>query len=130
MPLITVGDLDVAYTISGPEDGLAVLLLHGWPDDASTWDRVVERLTGAGYRSVVPSLRGFGETRFRSNAALRTGDSSVLAMDAIGLMEALGITALVSLVHGDRSWRSGSSSRPARLRSSSLGELGTAELVR
>ena len=91
MPNKIVGDLDVAYTAVGPEDAPVVLLLHGWPDDASTWDRIVEKLTTAGFRSVVPTLRGFGETRFRSETTPRTGDTGILAMDAIGLMDALGI---------------------------------------
>ena len=91
MPVMLVGDLSVAYTVAGPRAGPVVLLLHGWPDDASTWDRVVEGLTEGGFHTVVPSLRGFGETLFRAFAAPRTGDAAILAMDALGLMDALGI---------------------------------------
>ncbi len=91
MAEITTDDLAIAYSDDGPKDGPAVLLLHGWPDDASTWDRVAPALNAAGLRTIVPSLRGFGQTRFRSAAALRTGDSSILAMDAVALMDALRI---------------------------------------
>lgn len=91
MPITTLDDLDVAYTVRGPEYAPVVLLLHGWPDDASTWDPVAEKLTASGLRTVAPFLRGFGDTRFRSEMTPRTGDTGVLAMDAIGLMNAIGI---------------------------------------
>ena len=99
MPIATVHDLDIAYETAGPERGRVVLLLHGWPDDASTWDRVAERLTSAGFRTVTPTLRGFGETRFRSASAPRTGDPGMLAMDAIGLMDALGVERFAAVGH-------------------------------
>ena len=99
MPNTMVGDLDIAYALAGLEGAPAALLLHGWPDDASTWDRVVEKLTTAGFRSVVPMLRGFGGTRFRSGASPRTGDTGILAMDAIGLMDALGIGRFAVVGH-------------------------------
>ena len=99
MPNTVVGDLDVAYTLAGLPDAPAVLLLHGWPDDASTWDLVADELIAIGFRTVVPSLRGFGETRFRSGAAPRTGDTGILAMGAIGLMDALGIGRFTVIGH-------------------------------
>jgi pimeloyl-ACP methyl ester carboxylesterase len=99
MPVTAVGDLDIAYTIAGPKDGPAVLLLHGWPDDRSTWDCVAERLNAAGLRTIVPSLRGFGDTRFRSDHAPRTGDTGILAIDAIGLMDALEIGPFAVVGH-------------------------------
>ena len=64
--------LDIAYHDEGPRDGPAVLLLHGWPDNASTWHTVAERLHAAGLRTIVPTLRGFGSTRFRNTASRRT----------------------------------------------------------
>jgi pimeloyl-ACP methyl ester carboxylesterase len=91
MAEITTPDLEIAYSDSGPKDGLAVLLLHGWPDDASTWDQVAPPLNAAGLRTIVPTLRGFGQTRFRVPGTPRTGDSGILAMDAVALMDALGI---------------------------------------
>ena len=99
MPNTTVGDLDVAYAIAGPQSAPAVLLLHGWPDDASTWDRVAEKLTTATFRTVMPFLRGCGETRFRSITAPRTGDTGILAIDAIGLMDVLGIERFAVVGH-------------------------------
>ena len=99
MPMVTVADLDVAYAVAGPEHGPVVFLLHGWPDDASTWDGVAGDLAEAGFRTIAPSLRGFGETRFRSESAPRTGDTGVLAMDAIGLMDALGVDRFAVVGH-------------------------------
>ncbi|WP_254606561.1 alpha/beta fold hydrolase [Sphingomonas bacterium] len=68
-----------------------MLLLHGWPDDASTWDDVAPSVAGAGYRVLVPTLRGFGATRFRNGASPRTGNSGIHAIDMMALMDALGI---------------------------------------
>ena len=93
---IVAGDLDVAYVDAGPIDGPAVLLLHGWPYDIHSYAEVVPILTDAGYRVVVPHLRGFGSTRFRSASAVRNGQQAVLATDAIALLDALQIpTAIV-----------------------------------
>ena len=80
---MTTDDLEIAYADHGDPGAPVVLLLHGWPDDASTWDEVVPALTAAGLRAIVPSLRGFGATRFRNRTAPRTGDSAILALDAI-----------------------------------------------
>jgi pimeloyl-ACP methyl ester carboxylesterase len=99
MPTIAAGDLDLAVAFSGPEDGAPVLLLHGWPDDASTWDEVVPVLTAAGYRTIVPTLRGFGDTRFRDTESLRTGNSAIHAIDMIALLDALRIERLPVVGH-------------------------------
>jgi pimeloyl-ACP methyl ester carboxylesterase len=90
MPFLDTDCLCIAYADAGPRDAPAVLLLHGWPDDASAWDDVAARLRDAGFRTVTPSLRGFGETRLHPGVP-RTGNSGVLALDAIALMDALGI---------------------------------------
>lgn len=91
MPSIHTADLDIDHDDAGPRDGPAVLLLHGWPDDRTSWRAVADALNARGLRTVVPSLRGFGATRFLSDAAPRTGNSAVLALDAVALMDALGI---------------------------------------
>jgi len=99
MPKATVRELDVTDTFGGPEDGPVVLLLHGWPDDPSTWDDVAEQLNVAGFQTVAPALRGFGGTRFRSEATRRTGDTGILALDAIGLMDALAVGRFTVVGH-------------------------------
>ncbi|MGI4940961.1 MAG: alpha/beta fold hydrolase [Janthinobacterium lividum] len=76
-----------------------VLLLHGWPDDASTWDRVAPVIGDAGYWVIVPTLRGFAETRFLDATAPRTANSAVHAMDMIALLDALGVEKVAVVGH-------------------------------
>ena len=99
MAMIVTDDLEISYSDHGDPVDPAVLLLHGWPDDATTWDAVVPALQKAGLRVIVPTLRGFGATRFRSATAPRTADSSVLAMDAVALLDALGIDQFMVAGH-------------------------------
>ena len=99
MRTIDAGDLLVALEEQGPEDGEAVLLLHGWPDDASTWDGVAPVLAASGLRVLVPTLRGFGGTRFRDDAAPRLGNSGVHALDMIALADALGLERFAVVGH-------------------------------
>ena len=72
-----------------------VLLLHGWPYDVHTYADVAPRLAAAGYRVIVPYLRGYGTTRFRSAVTLRNGQQSALAQDAIAVMDALRIPQVI-----------------------------------
>jgi pimeloyl-ACP methyl ester carboxylesterase len=88
---IDAGILNVGYVDAGPTDGPAVLLLHGWPYDIHSYDAVVPLLTTAGYRAVVPYLRGYGTTRFLSDNTFRNGEQAVLAVDAVAFLDALGI---------------------------------------
>ena len=88
---INTGVLNVGYAEAGPTDGPVVLLLHGWPYDIHSYVNVVPRLSEAGYRVIVPYLRGFGTTRFLSSDTLRNGQQSVVALDSIALMDALKI---------------------------------------
>ena len=88
---IAAGLLDVGYTDAGPVDGRVVILLHGWPYDVHSFVEVVPLLAGAGYRVIVPHLRGFGTTRFLSSDTIRNGQQAALALDVIALMDALRI---------------------------------------
>ena len=83
--------LNVGYAEAGPADGPAVVLLHGWPYDIHTYVDITPLLASAGYRVIVPYLRGYGTTRFRSSETLRNGQQAVVAVDAITLMDALRI---------------------------------------
>jgi pimeloyl-ACP methyl ester carboxylesterase len=83
--------LDIAYEASGPEAGPTVLLLHGWPDDVRTYDGIRPALHAAGFRTVVPWLRGFGPTRFLSSATLRSGQIAAMAQDTLDFADALGL---------------------------------------
>ncbi len=88
---VEAGVLDVGYVDAGPRDGPAVLLLHGWPYDIHSYAEVTPLLTAAGYRVIVPHLRGYGTTRFLSGGAFRNGQPAALAVDAIALLDALSI---------------------------------------
>jgi pimeloyl-ACP methyl ester carboxylesterase len=94
---IDAGLLNVGYVDAGPAGGPAAVLLHGWPYDIHSYLDVVPLLTAAGYRVIVPHLRGYGSTRFLSNETLRNGEQAALALDTVALMDALGIeSALVA----------------------------------
>jgi pimeloyl-ACP methyl ester carboxylesterase len=93
---IDAGALNVGYVDAGPSDGPVALLLHGWPYDIYSYEAVTSRLVAGGYRVIVPYLRGYGTTRFLSDATVRNGEQAALAVDAIALMDALGVdTAIV-----------------------------------
>jgi len=88
---INAGVLNVGYVDAGPAEGPVVVLLHGWPYDIHSFVEVTPILSSAGYRVIVPYLRGYGTTRFLSSAALRNGQQSALARDTIDLMDVLKI---------------------------------------
>jgi pimeloyl-ACP methyl ester carboxylesterase len=88
---VDAGVLNVGYAEAGPTDGPAVVLLHGWPYDIHSYVEAVPLLAAAGYRAIVPYLRGFGTTRFLSDATFRNGEQAALAVDVIALMDALEI---------------------------------------
>jgi pimeloyl-ACP methyl ester carboxylesterase len=88
---IDAGVLNVGYVDEGPAKGPVVILLHGWPYDIHSYIDVVPLLTKAGYRVIVPHLRGYGSTRFLDAHALRNGEPAALATDVVALMDALKI---------------------------------------
>jgi len=88
---IDAGVLNVGYVDTGPAEGPVVVLLHGWPYDIHSYIEVCPGLAKAGYRVIVPFLRGFGTTRFLSDETSRSGEQAVLAVDVIALMDALDI---------------------------------------
>jgi pimeloyl-ACP methyl ester carboxylesterase len=91
MKQIDAGLLNIGYAEAGPANGPAVILLHGWPYDIHSFVDVAPLLASAGYRVIVPHLRGYGSTRFLSSETLRNGQQSVVALDIIALMDALKI---------------------------------------
>jgi pimeloyl-ACP methyl ester carboxylesterase len=84
--------LEIACEITGPADGVPVVLLHGWPYDPRAYDDMVPPLTAAGCRTIVPYLRGFGPTRFLSPDTPRSGQQAALGHDLIELMDALALS--------------------------------------
>lgn len=88
---VETADLLIAYEEHGAPDGPAVVLLHGFPYDARSYDAVAPALADAGCRVIVPYLRGYGLTRFRDPATPRSGEQAALGSDLIALIEALGL---------------------------------------
>jgi pimeloyl-ACP methyl ester carboxylesterase len=88
---IDAGLLNVGYAEAGPANGPVVILLHGWPYDIHSYVDVAPLLASAGYRVIVPYLRGYGTTRFLSGETVRNGQQSVIAVDVVALMDALKI---------------------------------------
>jgi pimeloyl-ACP methyl ester carboxylesterase len=88
---IDAGVLNIGYAEAGPVGGPVVILLHGWPYDIHSYVDVVPLLASAGYRVIVPFLRGYGSTRFLADSTFRNGQQSVVAVDIINLMDALKI---------------------------------------
>src|SRR6266850_2333411 len=88
---IDAGVLNAGYAEAGPANGPPVILLHGWPYDIHSYVDVAPLLASAGYRVIVPYLRGYGTTRFLSSDTFRNGQQSVIAFDIIALLDALKI---------------------------------------
>ena len=97
MPSVRTPILEIAYEEHGPPDGTPVILLHGFPDDPHAYDGVWPLLVlpGKDYRVLLPWLRGYGETRFLSDATLRSGQQAALGADLRDFMDALGIESAV-----------------------------------
>ena len=92
---VEAGVLRIGYADLGPSDGPAVVLLHGWPYDIHSFVDVAPLLASAGYRVIVPYLRGYGTTRFLSGDTPRNGQQSAVAVDIIAFMESLAIKQAV-----------------------------------
>jgi pimeloyl-ACP methyl ester carboxylesterase len=88
---IDAGVLNIGYAEAGPANGPVVILLHGWPYDIYSFVDVTPLLAAAGYRVIVPYLRGYGTTRFLSDSIVRNGQQAAVAVDIIALMDALKI---------------------------------------
>src|ERR1700676_3258559 len=85
------GELEIADEESGLSHGFPVILLHGFPDDPRTWDGVVDTLAKRGFRTIVPYLRGYGQTRFLKEGFVGSGQQVALGKDLLDLMDGLDI---------------------------------------
>jgi len=92
---IDAGVLNISYAEAGPADGPPVILLHGWPYDIFSFVDVTPALASAGYRVIVPYLRGYGATRFLTNDTVRNGEPAAVALDTVAMMDALKIDKAV-----------------------------------
>src|SRR5262245_29218963 len=91
---IEAGVLNIGYAEVGPANGPAVVLLHGWPYDIHSFVDVAPMLASAGFRVIVPYLRGYGTTRFLSSATFRNAQPAALAVDLKEFLDALKIESL------------------------------------
>lgn len=87
--IVRAGVLDIAYVEHGPAEGVPAVLMHGYPDDIHAHDGVVPLLAAAGFRVIVPYLRGYGPTRFLDPATPRSGEQAALGADLLALLDAL-----------------------------------------
>jgi pimeloyl-ACP methyl ester carboxylesterase len=92
---IDAGLLNVGFAEAGPPNGPPVILLHGWPYDIYSFVDVAPALASAGYRVLVPFIRGYGTTRFLSDATVRNGEPAAIAVDTTAFMDALKIDSAV-----------------------------------
>lgn len=87
--------LDIVYEHSGPADAYPVVLMHGFPYDPRAFDEVIPIITAAGFRTIVPYLRGYGGTRFLSSDAMRSGEQAAIGHDLLEMLDALKITEAI-----------------------------------
>jgi pimeloyl-ACP methyl ester carboxylesterase len=91
MKTVRTPTLEIAYEESGPAGGAPVVLLHGFPDDGRAYDGVAPSLAEAGWRVIVPYLRGYGPTRFLDPRTPRSGQQAALGRDLVDFLDALGL---------------------------------------
>jgi pimeloyl-ACP methyl ester carboxylesterase len=114
--------LSIAYEDTGDPRGVPVVLLHGFPDDVHAFDEVVPPLVKAGYRTLVPYLRGYGPTRFREAAAPRMAEQAAIGQDVIDFADALGLArfAVAGYDWGGRAAAIAAALHPDRVRATVL----------
>ncbi len=91
MKKIQTNTLEIAYLEFGPSDGIAVILLHGFPYDVNSYTNVAQQLAAKGMRCFVPYLRGFGPTKFLDTQTMRSGQQAALGADLLAFMDVLNI---------------------------------------
>lgn len=109
--------LEIAYIEDGPENDRTAVLVHGFPDDATTWHEVSQRLVAAGYRTLAPYVRGYGGTRFLSNETMRSGQIAAFGQDLMDFIEALDLKDITLIGHdwGARATYIASAMMPERI---------------
>jgi pimeloyl-ACP methyl ester carboxylesterase len=114
--------LSIAYEDSGDPRGFPIILLHGFPDDARAFDEVVPPLTKAGYRALVPYIRGYGQTRFLDPSAPRMAEQAAIGQDVIDFADALKLPrfAVTGYDWGGRAAAVAAALHPDRVRATVL----------
>jgi pimeloyl-ACP methyl ester carboxylesterase len=114
--------LNIGYEDTGNRQGFPIILLHGFPDDAHAFDQVAPPLAKAGYRALVPYLRGYGPTRFRDPAAPRMAEQAAIGQDVIDFADALRLPrfAVAGYDWGGRAAAIAAALHPDRVRAAVL----------
>ena len=89
MASVETSVLRIAYDDHQSASSKVVILLHGWPDSPRTWHGVLPGLLSAGYRVIVPALRGFAPTTFLHAHTPRSGQLAALGRDLLEFINAL-----------------------------------------
>ncbi len=110
--------LSIGFEESGSPTGFPIVMLHGFPDDVRAWDGVAAPLAAAGYRVLVPYLRGYGPTRFLDASAARMAEQAAIGQDLIDFADALGLErfAVAGYDWGGRAAGVAAALHPERLR--------------
>ena len=87
--------LDIAYEHAGPADAFPIVLMHGFPYDPRAFDEVIPVINAAGFRTIVPYLRGYGGTQFLSPDTMRSGEQAAVGHDLLEMLDALKVTDAV-----------------------------------
>jgi pimeloyl-ACP methyl ester carboxylesterase len=85
---ITVGDFTFDARMAGPDDGEAVLLLHGFPQTSFEWRHQLRALGEAGYRAVAPDQRGYSPGA--RPEAIEAYEIPRLVEDIVGIADSIG----------------------------------------
>jgi pimeloyl-ACP methyl ester carboxylesterase len=114
--------LEIGYEESGSAQGFPIILLHGFPDDVRAYDQVAPPLVKAGYRVLVPYLRGYGPTRFRDTVAPRMAEQAAIGQDLVDFADALGLMkfAVAGYDWGGRAAGIAAAMHPDRVRAAVL----------
>lgn len=92
---VSAGVLEIAYLEYGPANGWPCIMLHGFPYDVEAYTECAPTLATAGARLILPYMRGYGPTRFRSDKTMRSGEQAAFGNDLLCLMDALGFEQAV-----------------------------------
>src|SRR4051794_16189903 len=91
------GGVGLEVWVDGPEDGVPVLFLHGWPDSHSLWRHQVAALSAAGFRTIAPDLRGFGASDKPTDVEAYQLKNTVV--DAVAILDACGVDKAHVVAH-------------------------------
>lgn len=94
---VTVDDLEFDVSTAGREDGIPVVLLHGFPQTSGCWDAVIPLLTAAGIRTIAPDQRGYSPGARPLGVDAYASDK--LVGDVVGIVSELGFESVHLVGH-------------------------------